>query len=261
VPSFAVSISVLALVQAALVAAPRGGVVRVPQRLRGRAWAAVPAASIVVVIFGLRAASQAAQGITYVALICVPPLAALALGAIVRGARAAYALLAIGLFALAWADRGALAGETAALALSALSCVTLGAVLAAVAPAPWLKVGIVAMALVDVALVTSDLLQTPNAVLNAAAPGFSLPRLQDVTFGSAVMGYGDLFIAGLLGGVLARERATAMWAALLTAVIGLLFNLLFFAVDELPATVPVALAMLVLEAQGRRRLAAARAVG
>ena len=54
--------------------------------------------------------------------------------------------------------------------LTALRCVTLGVLLDAVAPARWLKVGIVAMALVDTALVVSDQLQAPNNVLNAAAP-------------------------------------------------------------------------------------------
>ena len=62
-------------------------------------------------------------------------------------------------------------GETAALALSALACVSLGWLLACVVPGRWLKLGIYAMAAIDAWLVGSDLLQEPNAVLNAAAPG------------------------------------------------------------------------------------------
>ncbi len=252
-PSFAVSISVLALVQGALVAAPRSGAFRALERLRGPGWALVPVGSIVVVIFGLRAASGAAQGLTYVALIGVPPLAAVALGWVVHGARAAFALAVAPLFALAWAAQGSLAGETAAMILSALSCVTLGAMLAAVAPPSWLKLGIVAMAAVDTVLVVSDLLQTPNAFLNAAAPALSLPRLQDVTFSQAVMGYGDLFVAGVLGGVLAPRRDLQLRGALLAMLSALLFNLLFLTVSELPATVPIATAMIVLELDTRRR--------
>ena len=49
--------------------------------------------------------------------------------------------------------------------LSALSCVTLGVLLAAVTPPGWLKFGILLMAGADVWLVASDLLQNPNAAL------------------------------------------------------------------------------------------------
>ena len=60
------------------------------------------------------------------------------------------------------------------------------------------------------------------------------------------MGFGDLFIAALVGCLLAKpptpirpaDRGGAAWSACLA----LGFDLLFFAVDELPATVPVAVA-------------------
>jgi len=147
-----------------------------------------------------------------------------------------------------------LAGEGAALVLSAFSCAALGVLLAAVTPPLWLAGGIVAMAVTDAALVIGDLLQRPNSALNAAHPPAGLPRLQSAAFGSAVMGYGDLFIAGALGGLLAlggdgREQSRV---AALTAVFALAFDLLFFAVPELPATVPVALALLVVTATRRR---------
>ncbi len=110
------------------------------------------------------------------------------------------------------------------------------------------------MALADTALVVSDLLQRPNNALNAAHPAAGLPRLQSAVFGSAVMGYGDLFVAGVLGGS-ARERdGSALAAARRGAHGGLALglDLLFFFVDELPATVPVALTLLVLMALRRR---------
>ena len=67
-------------------------------------------------------------------------------------------------------------------------------------------------------------------------------------FGSAAMGYGDLFIAGVLGGLLATRlgRVPQVRAAVLTAALALAFDLLFFVVEELPATVPVALTLIVL---------------
>ncbi len=79
----------------------------------------------------------------------------------------------------------------------------LGVLLAAVTPPRWLAAGIVAMAIADTTLVVSELLQRPNNALNAARPVANLPQLQSAVFGSAVMGYGDLFIAGVLGGLLA----------------------------------------------------------
>src|SRR5581483_7600450 len=86
-----------------------------------------------------------------------------------------------------------------------------------------------------------------------AAPG--LPQLQRELFGSAIMGYGDLFIAGVLGAVLANEGLRTGRAALLVFVIAGLFDLLFLTVSELPATVPVAVALVVVEAARRRRSA------
>ena len=61
------------------------------------------------------------------------------------------------------------------------------------------------MAAIDTWFVASDLLQGPNAVLNAAAPAADLPRLQAVHFGSALMGFGDLFVAALVGCLLAAD--------------------------------------------------------
>ena len=78
------------------------------------------------------------------------------------------------------------------------------------------------------------------------------------------MGYGDLFVAALLGAVLARRVARQRVGALLTLALAGLFDLLFFVLNELPATVPVALALIVLEIsawlrrRGERRSSGAR---
>jgi hypothetical protein len=249
---FWLSIGTLGLVQAALVAAPRPASAPLLAGLRNRSWALLPPLSIAVVVAAIALDSASARFLTYLALVAVPPLAALALAAIVRGARPPLALLVIPLFALAWAARGALGGETAALALSALACVSLGWLLACVVPSAWLKLGIYAMAAVDAWLVGSNLLQEPNAILNAASPG-GLPRLQLASFGSAVMGFGDLFLAATLGAVLARDRRLQLAGAALVAIIALAFDLLFFALDSLPATVPIALALATLELIGWHR--------
>jgi hypothetical protein len=284
-PSFAVSISVLGLVQAALVALP---VARpLPAWLgwaRSPWWALVPALSIAAVIAVIELDSDSATWLSYLALITVPPLAAYALGALIHGSNTLTSsflahsatkdevsgwmlqvVVAAALFALAWAARGSLSGETAAMVLSGLACVTLGWLLVSVVPALWLRLGIYAMAALDTWFVASDLLQGPNAVLSTASPAGDLPRLQAVHFGAAQMGFGDLFIAALVGCLLAKptdgpesgdigrfQAHRQLYAAGLVAGLALGFDLLFFAVDELPATVPVAVALFLVERSASR---------
>ncbi len=250
---FWLSIGALSLVQAALVAAPRPATAPLLAGLRGSSWALVLPLSIVVVVAAIALDSAAADFLTYLALVAVPPLAALALGLVVRGGRPPLALLAEPLFAIAAAaGRDSLGGETAALALSALACVSLGWLLACLVPARWLKLGIYAMAAIDALLIGSDLLQGPNATLNAAAPG-NLPQLQFLSFGSAVMGFGDAFIAAVLGALLASDRRLQLTGAALAAAIGISFDFLFFTLDSLPATVPIALTLAILEMRRSRR--------
>jgi hypothetical protein len=271
-PSFAVSISILGLVQAALVALP---VARpLPAWLgwaRSPWWALIPALSIAAVIALIELDSASATWLSYLALVTVPPLAAYALGTLIHGSNTLTssffsnsetkdevsgwglpAVVAIVLFGVAWAARGSLAGETAAMALSGLACIAIGWLLVCIVPALWLRLGIYAMASLDTWFIASDLLQGPNAVLSTASPAGDLPRLQAVHFGSAQMGFGDLFIAALVGCLLARDRSRQLGAALLVAVLALAFDLLFFAVDELPATVPVAVALAAMMHRQRR---------
>jgi hypothetical protein len=275
---FAVSIALLGFVQAALVALPmpRARPAWI-ERLSSPWWAVIPALSIVVVLGAIEASPSTADALTYIALVAVPPLAAYALGALIRrdrteppytrvravswgGGRDWLAPIAVAaaLFALAWVSPRSLAGEAAATALSGLACVTLGWLLVCGVPARWLRLGVYAMAVIDVIYVSADLLQEPNAVLSAAAPAAGLPQLQVVHFGSAVMGFGDLFAAALVGCLLAADgpetcryvtrTARRQWvAAGLVAVLALVFDLLFFAVHELPATLPVALALALVQ--------------
>src|SRR6201996_3694270 len=257
---FIPSDAAMLVVQAAVVAAPRRPPeVRWIQRLSGPAWALSPIGSIVGVIFAIRYVSSTATGLTWLALVAIPLFAAAALGWAMRGSRPWLALGAIPLFALAWASRTTLWGEGAATLLSALSCVTLGVLLGAVTPPRWMKLGIVAMAVADVWLTVTDLLQAPNNALIAAVPlpGSNLPQLQSELFGSVSCGYGARFVAGLLGAVLARECRRQEPMALLTLVLAGLFDLLFFFFHELPATVPGAAALIIGEAwrwrQRRRR--------
>jgi hypothetical protein len=268
--AFVPSDAVMLAVQAGVVTAPR----RPPEipwlrRLSGPAWALIPIASIIGVIFAIRFTAGTATGLTWLALVAVPILAAVALGWAGHGGRSWLALVAVALFVVAWASKSTLWGQGAATLLSALSCVTLGWLLGAVTPPRWLKLGILAMCAADVWLVASDLLQTPNTTLTVAAPlphsGLHLPQLQSEQFGSVLMGYGDMFVAGLLGAVLAREGRRQWPVALLTLVLAGAFDLLFFVLNELPATVPVAVALIVAEAwvvvARRRRVRSRGAAG
>jgi hypothetical protein len=258
----------LLVLQATVVAAPRSP----PRpswisRLGGPVWAVIPIASIVGVVFAIRFVSDTADALTYLALVAVPPLAAAAVAWAARPERPITAGRVIG--AVVWtaalfatATGHGLLSQGAASLLSALSCVTLGVLLAAVAPPRWLKLGILAMAAADVWLVASDILQHPNSLLVQAQPGVflgaQLPRLQSEVFGGVSMGFGDLFIAALLGAVLASSGRPQWPAALLTLTFAALFDLLFLAVSELPATVPVAATLIVLELSQRAPLSRVR---
>jgi hypothetical protein len=244
---FIVADGVLLTVQAALVALPGRGVPAPLARFGGSGWALVLPLSIAVVVAAVALDPAVADALTWLSFVAIPPLAALSLGWAMRGARAPLAVLAVPLFALAWARTGTLAGDAAAAALTALSCVTLGRLLAGVVPGSWLKLGIVAMAIVDAVLVFGNELQGPNAVLNAAVPAPGLPRLQYLDLHWASMGYGDVFVAGVLGGLLAVERVPQLPVALLVLALSAAWDLLFFAFDTLPATVPVAVALVVAE--------------
>jgi len=271
---FAVSIALLGLVQAVLVALP------VPRplppwlaALRSPWWALAPALSIVVVVGGIELYSDSATALTYLALVAVPPLAALALAQLIHGSTLLTSslsansadkgevsgwglsvLVAAALFALAWVAPGSLLGEAAATALSGLACIALGWLLVSVVPAYWLRLGVYAMAAIDAWFVAANLLQGPNSVLTAAAPAADLPRLQAVHLGSAQMGFGDLFVAALVGCLLASRRRDQLQAAVLVAALVLAFDLLFFAVDTLPATVPVAVALAVVTRRSSAQL-------
>ena len=252
--------------QATCVAITGAGGPRWLTRLRGTWWVLVLPGSIAVVIGAIALAPGAADALTWLALVAVPPLAAAALGWAMRGAYPPLALLAVPLLVLAWSRQGTVGGDFARLALVALSCVTLGRLLAGLAPAPLLVAGVVAMAVVDAILVFSHGLQAPNATLEAAVPARGLPQLQYADLQGASMGYGDFFVAGVAGAVIAVEGRSALLAGVLTFACAAAWDLLFWVRDVLPATVPVAVALLLMRAApggaraaGGRRSRAGRA--
>jgi hypothetical protein len=239
---FLASDGALLCTQAALVALPDRGIPRWLERFRGPAWALVLPLSIGVVVGAIALFPEVARGLSWLALLAIPPLAAAALGWAMHGARPPFALIAIPLLAIGWASQRTLVGDVALAALTALSCVTLGRLLGGLVPLVWLELGIVAMAIVDSILVFGNQLQGPNTVLNTAVPAVGLPQLQYLSMPYASLGYGDVFVAGVLGGVLAARGQRQGPIAVLVLLLAIAWDFLFYVFDTLPATVPVAVA-------------------
>jgi hypothetical protein len=246
--SFWPSDAVLITVQAAMVVGPRPPLPSFLLPLRSGAWAWVLPLSLGGTIALVAQFPSLAPSFTYLSLVALPLLAVPALATWV-GYRLAVVAAGV-LFAVSWVAQGQLVGQGAATAVTALSCATLASYLCAVAPTRLLKVAIVVMATLDAYLVFGQLLEAPNNAINAASPGSGLPQLQVEAFGSALMGYGDLFVAAVLGGVLVT-RGLRRRAAVMVLLASCAFDLLFLVVGTLPATVPVALTLIALELRTR----------
>jgi len=98
-------------------------------------------------------------------------------------------------------------------------------------------------------------------VLAAASNSFPGPRFTGARVGAVTIGYPDLFLAALLGAALAGTRDQWRGAVLVT-VLAIAMDSLLRRGLLLPATVPIALAMIVVsllrlrDAARRRRLPA-----
>jgi len=214
----------------------------------------------------IAAAPGLAQVYAWLAAIGIPLLAIPAIVALLDRRRpwgtpwiwVAGLVCSLTLLVFAWTSHAGLLAQAAAVVLSALSTATLAAYLAVVTPVSWLKVGVLSLAALDAVLVSAQLLQGPDNTLNAATPGAHLPHLQVAVFGRVELGYGDLFIAAVLGNIVVYDawlaRSVRPWqAALVVLGCSAVFDLLFLAVDVLPATVPVAVALVLLEGRRRRQ--------
>jgi hypothetical protein len=245
---------VLDAAQALCVALPAAGIPAFLLRLGGRGWALVAPLSVVVSVVAIGAATASADVLTWIALVLVPIGCALALGWAAHGARPWLVLAVVPLLAAAFAAPDDPLGRVARLLLIVGSVVTVGRLLAGAAPLLWLKVGVVAMTVIDSIFIFGDLWGEQNAAFNAAVPAEGLPRLQVAHIGDVSTDYGDYFLAGLVGAILAAERRPQALAALATLVAAEAWNQLFLVVDSLPGTVPPAVVLLGFEAWHRRPL-------
>jgi hypothetical protein len=244
---------VLDAAQASCVALPAAGVPVFLERLSGRGWAFVGPASVVATVVAISIAAASADVLTWIALVLVPPGAALALGWAAHGARPWLAVAVVPMLAFAIADPDGPLGRTSRLLMIVGSVVTLGRLLAGSAPLLVLKIGVVAMTVIDSIFIFGHFWEEQNATFNAAVPAEHLPRLQVADIGHTSTDYGDYFIAGLVGGILAAERRPQAVLAVATLVAAEAWNQLFLVTDSLPGTVPPCVVLLASELWHRWR--------
>jgi hypothetical protein len=238
--------------QALCIALPAAGVPAWLLRLTGRGWALLAPASLLGTLIAISLAPGSADVLTWVALVLVPLGCALGLGWAMHGARPWLAVLAIPLLLIALdAPEGTL-GRAARVVLIVGSTATAGRLLAAAAPLPLLKVGVVLMAAIDAFLVMGDQFDEQFAGFDAATPGAGLPQLQLARIGHVATDYGDYFLAGLVGAILAVQRGPQLAAAVAMLVVAEAWNQMFLVVDSLPNTTAPALVLVGCEVWRRR---------
>jgi hypothetical protein len=239
-----IAVIALAMLQGALVALPRADALERLGRLRSPAWAAVLPGMIIVGALGLLALPSMAPGLILVASVATPLLAGLAVVLVARGQRAALLPVAVAV-AVAAALGSGWFGQLSASTLTALGCLPLGAALVRLTPTRWVPVGVLTMCAVDAALLGLGIGQPASGLIADARAHVHGTVLDNAAIGSISTEYLDLLLAAVLGGIVAGhaiQRRAAVLVTTLAAGYGMLLPL----VDPLPATVPVALAVILL---------------
>ena len=253
--------AVLDAAQALCIALPAAGLPALLARFGGRGWSLVAPLSVVVTAAAITAASESAEVLTWIAFLLVPPGCALALGWAAHGARPWLVLAVVPLLAAALAAPDDPLGRLSRLLLIVGSCVTAGRLLAGGAPLRLLKAGVVAMAAIDAVLIFGDFYGESFATFDAAAPAAGLPQLHVADIGDVSTDYGDFFVAGLVGAILAAERRSQVAAAIATLATAQVYNQLLLVTDSISETAPPALVLLAFEAWHRWTYSRARPRG
>jgi hypothetical protein len=244
---------VLCAAQAATAAAPAR---QAGARGRSWVWLAVPAALLAVGVVIVNFVPGGPHALALLATFGTPILAAA--GGVFRGSSRwwLWPPAAVGLWLAAWLATG-LVRDAAGDALIVLACLAAASAIAAVAPARSIRAGLVGLAVLDVILVwgTTGVEQATNTLEHAPVPhaaGMSLPVLQQLTFGSALMGWLDVLAPALLGVVVAGRPKLA--AAVLVGIVAYFWGYLLFTdtTNEVAATVPVLAGLALASAHARR---------
>jgi hypothetical protein len=236
------SCAALAAVQGLTVALPRVGDGR--PRLR---WLWIlPPVLFVASVLVLAARPSSANWVTALAIVAVPALALLAAVRLSRGSRPAWALVVPVLLVAALAGPDHLSGQIGITLLCALSAVALGAALVRLGGVRGIVLGLVALTLADIVLVSDGSVNAAANALSNAHIG-KLPELSHVALGTFTLGYGDLFVSGVAGAIAARRPGGQLRVAGLTMALMLLESALLAGRGAYPATVPVVVALLIDE--------------
>ncbi|MBV8991949.1 MAG: hypothetical protein JO372_25610 [Solirubrobacterales bacterium] len=246
---------VLAVLEGALVALPRADALEALRRLRSPAWAALMPGSILLGTFGPLALPSMAPALVVLASIATPLLAAVAIVAVARGPREALLIIALAL-ALTAALISGWAGQLSASMLTALGCLALGSAVVRLIPPRWVLLGVLGMAVADLALLASGLGHSAGVIMADATANVHGPVFDQAGVGRVSTDYPDLVLAAMLG-LLQAERHHQWAAAVLVAIIAAAFGMLLPIGSGLPATVPIAFTFILL---GGARLAQRRRV-
>lgn len=121
----------------------------------------------------------------------------------------------------------------------------MGVALTRLIPRRWLLVGVALMWFVDVLLLAAGIGQPAAALMEHATARLHGPAFDSATVGPGTVDYPDLVLAAVLGGFVAgyaSQRRAALTLTLLAAAFGMLLAV----IDTLPATVPIALTLVLV---------------
>ena len=233
---------VLVLLQAAIVAVVRDPGA-LPRIRRHALLGLLPLVLIGGMVIVLGAWPRGVELATALAAVAVPVLA-LAAGWHVRRWAVPLAVAAPLLWLAAWRLAPGPWPDLAGDLLIVLAAAALGRLTGWVSPRGALVVGILIATGVDIWQVANIQVQPVAQALGAAVPPRGLPSLQELRMQGATMGWGDAYIAALVGAIVAASRRATIAAVAGCAVGGILLGLLFAWVQFVPATVPPALGLI-----------------
>jgi hypothetical protein len=245
--------AVLVLLQAAVIPLVRDPAL-LPRIPRHPLLGLLPLVAIGGGVIALGAIPGAVAAVTDLAAIAVPPLALLAVLHVRRWAlplAIVSPLLWLAVWRLPTSGWTQLAGDL----LIVLAGVSLGRLTGWIAPRAALAVGVLVATIVDIWQVLTVQVGPVSQALAAAAPPKGLPALQQLEMLGAGMGWGDVYLAALVGAIVAASVRATITATVVTAIAGLLLGLLFGTLDLLPATVPPAIGMVAAGVVEHRRVA------
>ncbi|MGI9117546.1 MAG: hypothetical protein ACR2JV_07915 [Gaiellales bacterium] len=246
--------AVLVLLQAAVIPLVRDPAL-LPRIPRHPLVGLLPLLAIGGGVLALGVVPGAVDAVTALAAFAVPPLALFAALHVRRWAvplALASPLLWLAVWRLPSSGWTQLAGDL----VIVFAAAALGRLTGWVAPRAALVVGVLVATGVDIWQVLTAQVAPVAQALAAAAPPRGLPALQQLELHGASMGWGDVYLAALVGAIVAASVRATVAATMATAVAGLLLGLLFGTLDLLPATVPPAVGMLVAAAVEHRRVGA-----